>query len=124
MPPFRRSAFILYTGYITINKKVRQLRFPVARPSEANIYYFDGTSLIFKDGLLVNAASIHNAGNRTLRNILFDLDKLKHVIAVYGTPNATKTGGPMVRWYEVEGKVLVFESSTNLSSAYYISQLT
>lgn len=30
----------------------------------------------------------------------------------------------MVRWYEVEGKVLVFESSTNLRSAYYISQLT
>jgi len=96
---------------------------PAARPlSEANTYYFDGTSLIFKDGLLVNVASIHTADSRTLRNILFDLDKLKHIIAVYGTPKATKTGGQMVRWYEVEGKVLVFESNTNVNSAYYISQ--
>lgn len=96
---------------------------PAARPlSEANRYYYDGTNLIFKDGLLVNVASIHNAGGRTLRNILFDINKLKHVIAVYGTPNATKTGGQMVRWYEVDGNVLVFESNTNLNGAYYISR--
>ncbi|WP_339236338.1 hypothetical protein MKX40_22470 [Paenibacillus sp. FSL R5-0517] len=96
---------------------------PAARPlSDANRYYYDGTNLIFKDGLLVNVASIHNAGGRTLRNIIFDINKLKHVIAVYGTPNATKTGGQMVRWYEVEGNVLVFESNTNLNGAYYISQ--
>ncbi|KQY87269.1 hypothetical protein ASD24_05240 [Paenibacillus sp. Root52] len=96
---------------------------PAARPlSEANRYYYDGTNLIFKDGLLVNVASIYNAGGRTLRNIIFDINKLKHVIAVYGTPNATKTGGQMVRWYEVEGNVLVFESNTNLNSAYYIAR--
>ncbi|MGV2881435.1 hypothetical protein V4D07_01930 [Paenibacillus taichungensis] len=96
---------------------------PAARPlSEANRYYYDGTNLIFKDGLLVNVASIHNAGGRTLRNILFDINKLKHVIAVYGTPNATMTGGQMVRWYEVEGNVLVFEGNSNLKGAYYISR--
>ncbi|MDR6723310.1 hypothetical protein J2W91_001762 [Paenibacillus amylolyticus] len=96
---------------------------PAARQlSEANRYYYDGTSLIFKDGLLVNVASIYNAGGRTLRNIIFDINKLKHVIAVYGTPNATKTGGQMVRWYEVDGNVLVFEGNTNLNSAYYISR--
>ncbi|MDT0124221.1 hypothetical protein Q9R46_16300 [Paenibacillus sp. RRE4] len=96
---------------------------PAARPlSEANRYYYDGTNLIFKDGLLVNVASIYNAGGRTLRNILFDINKLKHVIAVYGTPNATMTRGQMVRWYEVDGNVLVFEGNSDLKGAYYISR--
>jgi len=90
--------------------------------SETSTYQFrNSTKLIFKDGALVNLAAIHTAGGRTLRNIIFDIDKFTQVMKVYGTPKATRTGGKMIRWYEIEGKIFVVESSNNnVASAYYV----
>ncbi|MDO3410440.1 hypothetical protein QWJ34_11765 [Saccharibacillus sp. CPCC 101409] len=96
---------------------------PASMPlTGTNVYYGGGMRLIFKNGVLVNVASVSNVDGRTLRNVIFDINPLKYVIAAYGTPQATKTGGQMVRWYKVEGKTLVFESSSVVTSAYYIVQ--
>lgn len=94
---------------------------PVAQSGEGVSLYHStqgGVGLVFKDGKLVNLTTEQSlAYFRTLRNVNFDVDSLKQLNAAYGKP--VGTGDDTLRWYNVEGKTLVFE---DVRDAYYILQ--